>query len=381
MPLLPEDRFIQRQLLKPDWFRPFIEEAERGRPDLACFYDPLFAGVYGNVPEPGIESQVPQKKHPDTAPPAGPEKLRVGAWNILRGDNSARLAPWLRGETSEGPLQGGCPDILLLNEVDWGCYRTRNENVAALLGKALGFHTAWGAEFFYLYDRRDLLGWGGNAVLSRWPILEAKVFFLPLHHDAYRGQKPRLGTRSAVACLLDIEGRPCVAVSAHLENRSSPDERAEAFESLHVQLASWLLKLGAPSSTPIIIGGDLNTSTINLHEKDDLLPFLQDKESARERFYRCPSFEPLFARAEACGYSWREANIVEKMSRRKPYPGGEELLLNLDWFLTRNLKATDPAVSRAFDRSGCELSDHDLITVTIELPSPRPQSAAEDENK
>ena len=39
--------------------------------------------------------------------------------------------------------------------------------------------------------------------------------------------------------------------------------------------------------------------------------------------------------------------------------------LNLDWFLTRGVTATDPEVIPALAADGTPLSDHDLIAVTV----------------
>ena len=69
-------------------------------------------------------------------------------------------------------------------------------------------------------------------------------FGLDWHHR-------RIGGRMALGALVDMARGPVLAVSVHLENRSTPAERRAAMEGLLAAL---------PSGTPAIVAGDLNVA-------------------------------------------------------------------------------------------------------------------------
>lgn len=65
------------------------------------------------------------------------------------------------------------PDVVALQEVDCMRRRTRNQDQAQILAKELGYHCAFGAA------RRWQQGEYGNALLSRFPLLECQRVLLP----------------------------------------------------------------------------------------------------------------------------------------------------------------------------------------------------------
>ena len=57
--------------------------------------------------------------------------------------------------------------------------------------------------------------------------------------------------------------------------------------------------------------------------------------------------------------------------------GPGDTAVHLDWFLTRGVEASDPAVIPAVDGSGQFVSDHEALAVTITPNSTREASDSE----
>jgi endonuclease/exonuclease/phosphatase family metal-dependent hydrolase len=197
-------------------------------------------------------------------------------------------------------------DVLVLNEVDWGLKRTGYRCVVCELGTALNMNWAWGVEFVEVdpmllgtekfeevedsreraklvaaitVDRSKLRALHGTAVLSRYPIREARL--VPFEHpgyDWYTGEKSisnpekgkrkaailvgekigreiRRGGRTNLIVALDVPDLPertLRIVATHLENRADPKDR-------RLQLEELLGKL-RDTRGPVIIAGDMNTT-------------------------------------------------------------------------------------------------------------------------
>lgn len=159
--------------------------------------------------------------------------VRVVSWNIERGLNFdlIRLAFSDPEGFSRAAQQPGKPwrdeidrqlrtlqdaDIILLNDVDLGTKRTDYRDIARDLARALGMNYAFGVEFVEVDRLDDLglenvrledpdlaqkmqeelkpdpsryLGIHGNAILSRYPIQNARIVRLPVCHDWYGTEK------------------------------------------------------------------------------------------------------------------------------------------------------------------------------------------------
>src|SRR3990172_8022817 len=164
--------------------------------------------------------------------------LRLVAWNIERGleldgvkllfaNTEEFLRQAERNETTADIAQMRqdievlkSADIIVLNEVDWGLKRTGYRAVAQELGNALSMNWAYGVEFIEVdpislgtekleewkdeaerqrllaeiqVDETQLRGLHGTVVLSRYPILEARLEpFLTAGYDWYEGEKQAL---------------------------------------------------------------------------------------------------------------------------------------------------------------------------------------------
>ena len=137
------------------------------------------------------------------------------------------------------------PDLVLLQEVDDACRRSRRDRQVDLLGEALGLeHRAF-------FPNVRALGGGayGNAILSRFPIAAARNLDLT---------SPGHKSRSALHAALDVvpphggRARILHVFNMHL-GLSAPERRwqLERFLESH-PLA------GLHARAPVIIGGDLN---------------------------------------------------------------------------------------------------------------------------
>jgi endonuclease/exonuclease/phosphatase family metal-dependent hydrolase len=199
-------------------------------------------------------------------------------------------------------------DVIILNEVDWGMKRTDYRNVAAELAAALGMNYAYGVEFVEVdpialgretfeelspEDQKDLgaeikvdpalyKGLHGNAILSRFPLENVRLRqFTYQAHDWYADEIKSIspvekGKRKAADLILQekirrevrrggrmmltaeiadarLPGGRVTIVATHLEDKTKPEGRRKQIEELLAQLKE--------VKTPVILAGDLNTST------------------------------------------------------------------------------------------------------------------------
>lgn len=177
-------------------------------------------------------------------------------------------------------------DIISLNEVDVGMPRTKYKNIAFEIAKVIGYNYAFATEFIELnplvtmqtIDQDRYLGLHGNAILSKYPIKEARVVRLPecykwfdsevskrspLEYARRVGAKTifqqeilsevRRGNRCALVTDIELPGKEIVTVvSTHLEDRAYPDCRYKQVEYLFEKIKN--------ITNPLVIAGDLNTS-------------------------------------------------------------------------------------------------------------------------
>ncbi|MCA9117251.1 MAG: endonuclease/exonuclease/phosphatase family protein [Planctomycetaceae bacterium] len=184
------------------------------------------------------------------------QTLRVAAWNIAHGrgtgaDNHAGGSAEQRAERLRGMagfLRSANLDVVVLNEVDFDAAWSHGVNQAAALARLAGF--GWHVEqrnFDVLLPGYTLRF--GNAILSRHPIIDARLVELP----AYRRVEALFaGSKQALLCTLQLPDETRVRVLAvHLSHRSE-----------HVRLASVevIRQLAEDSQLPLIAAGDFNSA-------------------------------------------------------------------------------------------------------------------------
>jgi len=179
------------------------------------------------------------------------EELRVVEWNIERGYLLDQLIEEL------GSLQA---DLVLLQEVDHQNKRTNNKDVGREIALGLKLpYFAYGVEFEEIESpKRSAIRQGGgthgNAIISRYPILESHIIRLPQAWDwSKSSSQPRRGGRMALACVVQVGNERVGCVSVHLENWCGAHQRRAQFRCMIEQLDL----INFPSQR--IIGGDMNT--------------------------------------------------------------------------------------------------------------------------
>ena len=135
------------------------------------------------------------------------------------------------------------PDVCMLQEVDAGVSRSNRDQQVELLGEELGMkHRCW-------YPNVDVRGGGhyGNAILSRYPIIESTNVDLTI-----RFKKKRSVLHAVLRVRQDGVDRTVHAFNMHL---------GLAGYERKLQLATFLAShpfSQLHKDTPVVVGGDLN---------------------------------------------------------------------------------------------------------------------------
>jgi endonuclease/exonuclease/phosphatase family metal-dependent hydrolase len=196
-------------------------------------------------------------------PQLGPSKqsIRATAWNIERG---IRLEGIIKTLKEHPELKES--DLLLLTELDHGMARTHNRNVPREIAEALKLNYAFAPCYIALnkgsgveihVEGENTWAIHGNALMSRYPLLNVHSLALPNGKDKIKGKEKRLGCLRAVIADVDHPTGMFRAVSLHLDAHSTQKHRYRQMKMLLDHLDTLSPKL------PTIIGGDWNTSTYN----------------------------------------------------------------------------------------------------------------------
>ena len=161
--------------------------------------------------------------------PAPIDSVRVVSWNIRYGENLEQAIDEIRAN----PELAGA-DIILLQEM--GPDGTRR------MAEELGMHHIYGGAAVHPHHKKLF----GNAVLSRWPIINDKVLILP-HETLLTGHR-----RIAVAADIDLGGMTVRAISIHTATVvMDQGKRIEQAKAARDSLGGF--------AGPVVIGGDYNT--------------------------------------------------------------------------------------------------------------------------
>lgn len=188
------------------------------------------------------------------------DNLKILTWNIERGANPDALAAYIN--------QVG-PDIVCLQEVDWGNQRTKNVDVLSQLARSTSMLGFLSVEFFEIQTPqrpKELAGGGihGNAILTRF--LPKKYFRIELpaafdwanttgHKKEIVRREKRLGARFALCIEFDYFGRPIIICSTHFEDKDGGLKgRFAQFKSL-----TEAIRRTTPEGAISILTGDFNT--------------------------------------------------------------------------------------------------------------------------
>lgn len=290
---------------------------------------------------------------------AGP--LRVAYWNVQRFHHFDACCAVIRKMA---------PDILLLGELDIGMARTAQRHCLREAAAALGANYVFGTEFLELglgdqeerrrhAGSRNDSGFHGNGILSRLRLESPALIRLETDGDWFDGEhgERRVGGRCAVAASIAVGAERILFVSAHLESHSGPALRAEQMRRLFDAVDQF-----APGQ-PVVIGGDLNTSTFTRTTTARKLHAEAAVRADPSRLVEPERYEPLFEIARIRGYEWKAANApgpTERSAARET-----AILGHIDWFLVRGLRVFDSVIVPAIDAQGSVISDHEMIMTMV----------------
>jgi endonuclease/exonuclease/phosphatase family metal-dependent hydrolase len=171
--------------------------------------------------------------------------MRVVTWNLWW-----RFGPWAeRQKAIVAVLRELRPDVVGLQEV-WADRRS-GENLAAWLAGELGLHWTWAASTAPERWQRRI--WDpavdiGNAVLSRWPVLEQDVLRLPAPADLDDG-------RLALYARLAAPDHPVPFFTTHL---ASPLHASAVRREQVIALAGFVAAHRDGTAFPPVVTGDFN---------------------------------------------------------------------------------------------------------------------------
>jgi endonuclease/exonuclease/phosphatase family metal-dependent hydrolase len=252
------------------------------------------------------------------APPRLNSFLRVVQWNIEKGKRLDAIAHRLH---SNEILKWA--DIIILNEADQGMNRSQNRHVARELAESLEMNAVFapahieltkGTEEDLTLEGENRESLQGNAVLSRYPVLEARVIPLPMTFEPYEFTEKRFGGRNCLWVRIPLGRRFLWVGSVHLELRNTPACRAR-------QMRYILERLPGNGRESYLLGGDLNTNTFRrgnrwrtMRSVARLLLGPQDRIKRQLLHPECGK-EPLFHVLNRHGFKWEALNSNEETAR------------------------------------------------------------------
>ena len=167
---------------------------------------------------------------PVGVPPA-PQVLRIVSWNVFKGKHPEELARTIANSKALASA-----DVILIQEIE--SYGDEPGSRASRLATALGM--TW----VYAPARIEGSGTHGDAILSRFPLLDPVVKRLP-HVDQPTGARPRIALRATV----DLGGGATLpVVGVHLDTRLGPVDRIRQLSPAVVD-----------NPPTVVVGGDFNT--------------------------------------------------------------------------------------------------------------------------
>lgn len=292
--------------------------------------------------------------------------LRVGEWNAERGGN------W-----DVFPNFYPDADIIILNEMDWGMARSGNIDTTKAMAGYLKMNYAYGVEFMELTNgiekeinatvgQSNLIGYHGNVVLTKWPVVESRIVRLhPLYDLLYeekttgqaRGER-RLGGRMALFALIRTPTHgDILAVSIHAHSGSKTRYLQDDAKKICKEIQKY-------STTNVIMGGVI-ASPIPQRLVADCGFFALDKTSSQTG-----------GKGSRLTPSWRVECPKGDPPRTARYPTrGDFILMKGSGFDIDSNKTKTSTIYTYRKHEGINgtkpiyecVSDHALLTLDVEL--------------
>jgi endonuclease/exonuclease/phosphatase family metal-dependent hydrolase len=301
--------------------------------------------VYGHPFEPVVVNRPPSKAR---------TILKVVVFNAAGGRFLSQALECLR----RPPIEGA--DIILLCEAGWRLRQSAGREFAAELAQELGMSFAFMAEFGMPRSSRPLRAFMGNAILSSQPL--SQVCAVPLVNLFLHPRVRRMvGAPCGLIAKASFHGRPITVGVAHLNSRWDPAGRER-------QMRDYLAQF--PRDGAALIGGDFNTTTVDLRTGSAVIKALGMLIAQRRRLREPMLWEPLFERMAESGFDVRGANACGKPTFTFNRMIPPLIRPKLDWIALRGLEPVPqsaeviPARSSPFGR---RISDHDFVVCDIRL--------------
>jgi endonuclease/exonuclease/phosphatase family metal-dependent hydrolase len=248
---------------------------------------------------------------------------------------------------------------LLLCEASWRMPKHRWVEFAPGLAAALKMSFVFVPSFGRVTADGQLRAIG-NAILCAQPLEDFRA--VPLSRPPFKYYRhPLIGTHQAVLASIKVDGRRVTMGVAHLERRWDPEGRER-------QMEDFLRATG--NETPVIIGGDLNTTTLDMDRRYELLRAGAAIFLRPWRFREPRPHEPLFERIKEHEFSIEGANVPSvptfTVSRLVPPLWRPKL----DWIAARGIepvKGSATVVPARTSLLGRRVSDHDFVMCEFRL--------------
>jgi len=148
------------------------------------------------------------------------------------------------------------PDIICIQELETHTSRQEARELLTELGSMLGMYPLFG--FSYLKD----IGWYGNGILSKYPIMNSFSDLLPYDKNKSHDQRSYVAADILIPVQGAPEGKTIRIVNTHLDHRNdSPDYGQRAVH------AKYIIDNAFDSNIPTIIVGDMNESPTGTNSK------------------------------------------------------------------------------------------------------------------
>lgn len=172
-----------------------------------------------------------------------PGRVRVLSYNI---HHAKGVDGKLDLERIAQVIRDADPDFVALQEVDRNTKRTNNVDQAQQLAELTGMHHVFGPNI-------ELQGGQyGNAILSRWPIVQHHNHRLPCLNDGEQ--------RGAIDAVIESPHGPIRLLATHLDHRSDSAERMASVKllSLDDESTPKAMRAEGLNEIPALLAGDLN---------------------------------------------------------------------------------------------------------------------------
>lgn len=279
--------------------------------------------------------------------------LKVAVLNVAGGaDFHAILACLTRPPLADA-------GTLMVCEASWRMPRHRWVEFASGLAEALKMSFA----FLPSFGRATKGGKFraiGNAILCAQPLDDFRA--IPLSRPPHKIIPRRIiGVHQGLLATINAGGRRVTIGVVHLERLWDPEGRAR-------QMEDFLSAIGREA--PTIIGGDLNTTTMDMDRRWGLLRASAAIVARPWRFREPQPHEPLFERIREHGFSIEGANVPAvptfTFSRLVPPLWRPKL----DWIAARGIQPVDGSATVVPARTsilGRRVSDHDFVMCEFRL--------------